>query len=656
MTTSVISNTLLDLDGVTPLVGVKVVARLRGGNQFFRASDGAEVARRKQAATNSSGVWQLTLERTGANLTPAGSFYEVEEQVPDASGGVALTNIIVGAVNANLLASQISVPPAGADVSTFLTTTIGDARYAATAALTAETAARIADVDAEEAARLAQVAGLSAIFGRLPQTTERVIYFGRGSNANDANDGLTPHSAKATFAGAKAALGGNGKIEMGYGSFPITAADALGNGATLTDIGTVLSGFGQGLSEFNISTPVTWGVKAQARQCRVEDVSVVFTGAGSATYGMGVSTPASPGSAQECSLARTLVTASSAMVAAYALGPDFPGASNIDVAHTHLDAVWCNAVPGVLTNGLLIGNGTAGNVLVTTAVGCKMTGATFGVQLAGGGVQWLGGSIQACTSADVFISKPPGDNISFVAVRGETGNRVLTSGYTGPTTAGVSLIDYVATGYAASQIIDHNVSGPLRLIGGKYTTLGGNTSFAVNTANDATPRTFIAMGVTTDSANPYPTNIPFVNRTIIGANQFVAGIPTPLPAFAALFDGPGLFSGRTSFTGGINTGGTAPVISTANGSTAMSVVGNNTAGRVSFTTQAGIGAGVSLVTLTWNAGPLGGAPRVILTPANGAAAAALGYSNATSATAFSLALQTPPAGATAMVFDYVAIQ
>lgn len=70
-------------------------------------------------------------------------------------------------------------------------------------------------------------------------STDRVVYVSKSPKASDANDGLSGGKAKATLAGAVAALaGGIGRIQMLSGTFELTAQLAVATGQiTLDGIG-----------------------------------------------------------------------------------------------------------------------------------------------------------------------------------------------------------------------------------------------------------------------------------------------------------------------------------------------------------------------------------------------------------------------------------
>ena len=127
MATSTISGTIQDPTGAA-LSGVTVVARILPRPAFVTAT-GVELAPLYSTTTNGSGVYALTLTRT-ADITPAESFYEITEYIPDRYGGPVKHVIQVGSGAASVYASLVSAPPATA-TDVYLTQASADARYVA---------------------------------------------------------------------------------------------------------------------------------------------------------------------------------------------------------------------------------------------------------------------------------------------------------------------------------------------------------------------------------------------------------------------------------------------------------------------------------------------------------------------------------------------
>lgn len=181
MPTSTISNNLGAANA-----GINVTARLRPF-PGFRISDSSSAPDTYTTTADASGAWSLALEEQ-ANITPWGTYYEIEEERTLANGGPLIRAAVVGANNATLMASLVT-PPTGSIPTTasLLTQATGDARYLLTGAF-------------------------------LPVTADGLQYVTAGGS--DANSGLSWGAAKATLAAAQTALpAGGGIIMCGKGSF-----------------------------------------------------------------------------------------------------------------------------------------------------------------------------------------------------------------------------------------------------------------------------------------------------------------------------------------------------------------------------------------------------------------------------------------------------
>jgi len=101
----------------------------------------------------------------------------------------------------------------------------------------------------------AQAAVLNSTYGRLPVAAELVVFV--TPRGDDASDGLTPKSAKATITAALTALGGNaGVIQIGAGTITTAATHALPGG-------TVIRGAGTGVTTINYTGTGTVFTSAQ---------------------------------------------------------------------------------------------------------------------------------------------------------------------------------------------------------------------------------------------------------------------------------------------------------------------------------------------------------------------------------------------------------
>lgn len=130
MSTGVLSNTILDPSG-TALSGVTVTARLKpyGG---FRSDTATEVTSAEQTTSDSNGAWSLTLEYN-SNITPAGTYWEVTEDIP-APGESRTYACSVSAASQTVLAALVSSLPTYS-TGTYLTQASADARYQAVGSL-----------------------------------------------------------------------------------------------------------------------------------------------------------------------------------------------------------------------------------------------------------------------------------------------------------------------------------------------------------------------------------------------------------------------------------------------------------------------------------------------------------------------------------------
>ncbi|MGZ4559488.1 MAG: hypothetical protein ACXVGQ_00395 [Mycobacteriaceae bacterium] len=382
-----------------------------------------------------------------------------------------------------------------------------------------------------------------------------VIYV--STSGNDGSNGKTWGTAKATIAGALTALGNTaGTIILGTGTFTIGAADTNGNGVTLTHAGQRLIGQGSNATTITINANVTWGVKLTAQFCQLSGVYVSIASGKTVSYGVGVGTPTSSGSAEFCRFTDVFVNCAGTVTAAFALGPDFPGSATVDIADTVLDACVFNGAP---THGYLFGNGTSGNVLMHHMISCGGSGAQYGLTLAGSGVTWFGGGFSNITGSDIHITQGTTDTILLSGLRCENGKRFLDVGYIGGITGGVSLVDCIVGSYTPSDniVIQYNSFSPLNITGGYYD--GGSGSLIVVNSSGGTPAIpLTAIGVQLVNASGWPAYNPArVNRTIINALYNNAGVATPNPSFTAVIDGANPTMGEVDASGNLTLTGSA---------------------------------------------------------------------------------------------------
>jgi hypothetical protein len=353
------------------------------------------------------------------------------------------------------------------------------------------------------------------------------------------------------------ALGNNaGTITLGTGTFTINVADASGNGVTLSHAGQRIIGQGVNATTILINTNATWGVELQAQFTQLAEVYVSIASGKTVTYGAGVSTPSSSGSAEFGRLADVFVNCAGTVTAAFACGPDWPGSSSVDVADTMFEACCFNGAP---THGYLFGNGTSGNVLMAHLYGCSGSGSQYGVTLAGSGLTWHGGGLSGTTVADIHITQGTSDAVLLSGLRFENGKRFLDVGYIGGITGGVNLVDCAIGNYTPADniVIQFNAYSPLNILGGHYDG-GAGSLIVVNSAGAALAIPLTAIGVELVNANGWPAYNPaHVNRTIINALYSNAGVATPNPAFTAVIDGNDPTMGEVDATGNLTLTGTA---------------------------------------------------------------------------------------------------
>lgn len=381
-----------------------------------------------------------------------------------------------------------------------------------------------------------------------------LVYVSTRSSASDSNDGLSWWTAKATIAGALATLGGSaGTVVLDGRTWTLTSTDSFGNGVTLPNTGTILRGAGKYLTSINIGVNCTWGVKAFAGHCQVQDLTVNILNGVTASYGVGVSTT-SPGSAEGCQFKDIQVGVLGTVTACYAAGPDHPGASDLDISVTHFEECYTTVTGGGSgTYGFLFGNGTTGNTLIPIAINCNANFTSYAVGLAGCGVTWIAGGSSGTLVADIIIIHTGLDSITFVGYRGENGVMALTAGYVGSLASAMILdncdfLSYTGPG-ASGNIIVWDVTGCLIVRGGQHNTTGANTNYIFNNSS-GNQNSVIFQGVTTDVANPFPAlNLARTIRTIINHQYISSGLTTPSPGLSHLVDGGIQFDGPTMWGG-----------------------------------------------------------------------------------------------------------
>jgi hypothetical protein len=102
--------------------------------------------------------------------------------------------------------------------------------------------------------------------------------------------------------------------------------------------------------------------------------------------------------------------------------------------------------------------------------------------------------------------------------------------------------------------------------------------------------------------------------------------------------------------------GMIPTVAGEGGSTSPTIVGSDNGGNVTFTTAASVAADVSVVRINYNTAWAGAVPQaVVICPLNAAAAAAAGWVVFHDTNWLRIALHTPPATATVMIFSFIVL-
>ncbi len=127
MATTTVSGVIHDPSG-TGIEGVTVNARLVP----FGWTGTVGIAQLETTTTSASGAYSLTLERN-SDILPAGTWYEIEEQIPTSAGGPRIFTISVKSSSSSVYGSLVT-PSQSTGFSTYLTQAAADARYATSVA------------------------------------------------------------------------------------------------------------------------------------------------------------------------------------------------------------------------------------------------------------------------------------------------------------------------------------------------------------------------------------------------------------------------------------------------------------------------------------------------------------------------------------------
>ena len=191
---------------------------------------------------------------------------------------------------------------------------------------------------------------------------------------------------------ALAALGANGGIVfLPPGTYRISSLDPNGNLLTLPTKGSMLWGAGRNATVISCQVNATWGIQLQAALSDVRDLQLQVPAGFTCTYGIGIDTPTSPGSAEGATFSNLMSqgVGGGTLTNAFAVGPGHAGQSNIDISNTLFFRCWAAKQANA---GFLIGNGTSGNIVNTTLVGCAAQNGTYGVYANATDFRWLAGT------------------------------------------------------------------------------------------------------------------------------------------------------------------------------------------------------------------------------------------------------------------------
>lgn len=319
----------------------------------------------------------------------------------------------------------------------------------------------------------------------------------------------------------------------------------------------------------------------------------------------------------------------------------------------------------MLTDSLIEVTGYPVAVGLYNSIGNAVTGTSFwDGATANVGSIWAGGFTSDChflipTSGQATASQPP------VLEDGPLSNVVISP--TGP----VPVVQFI-------QNVTTNVPGPLALPGSQVVFTdglfphippsGGGTSYWALVANAAQFLLDYFDGSALHTAlelswatNPAVWDLGASGSTAVWFRNLSGSLSVMALAGSAVNLGDSTRQADVLVQNGnlvvthLLAQGTAPTAAADNSSTSVAIAGQDTAHKVSFTTEASLPAGSSAVTVTFGLSYATRAPsktpRLTITPKNQAAAAAMAYVQNDSATGYDIAFATPPASATAMVFD-----
>lgn len=382
----------------------------------------------------------------------------------------------------------------------------------------------------------------------LSTTSDPVYYVSNGSLASDDNDGKSFRTPFATLAAAKAALGIiPGRIIGGLGSFPLTTAT---DGYTFVlEQGQYFEGIGEAATQISVDVAATWGPMCRSTLAGITDVTITNTAP--VDYLCGVSTPDSAHTSSFANFQRVFLSPQGlgGVQAGFAVGPDFAGSAQLDIATTVFEQ--CVVLPGdgtqaggvgICEAAFKVGNGTSGNILQTSMKDCAAAFCRWGVWMGGCGVSWEGAGMTGMEEADFFSAHSGGESVHIRKYRGEGGKMLFSKGYTGEYLGGVILDDCSALQYTPDdgETVISCASTMLLMIGGDYQTgeyvddewVASDCKFEVNPFG-GDPQRFTAINVCSSSLDPYRGVHAVVRGLVIGGiyRDGPAALAVPIEAY-----------------------------------------------------------------------------------------------------------------------------
>ena len=412
---------------------------------------------------------------------------------------------------------------------------------------------------------------LDARYDAKPNVAESHYYI--SVHGNDANDGLSWGSAKATAVSALAAAG-NTKccIELGPGIFNINSADAFGNGISIgvtgttpstvssaSTYGTVLKGQGPNLTFVEVNCSLNIGIAVYNAECKVEDLQLQIN-SGTTNYGIAFDAPFQPGasgmpvnwSANFCEIRNTsVVTANTGILGnCYAFSPQWSGGQP-SVAGCNMYSCYGDNATNA---GVMAGNSsTGGNVLENRIYGGYFSHCQYGVQMNNANVLGFGVGFGYSSSYDINITGATGSSeIVFLGCRSEDSAALLyTSGVS--TQNCVAIRDFAFTSTTTTPglepastgiILSHNQGGTLVL--DNLLVLTGPTATMMPVfilGNSPNPLNVVASGVQTAAPLNQLFSSPNANTSVIvsGYTQLAANGDSGVPVTSV--PGPVLLQG-----------------------------------------------------------------------------------------------------------------